>query len=191
MNFVEVLEITSPSEVKRILAGEDDSVTLKGEIDLKFREDLVAVTFSNPGDSRGSITVHPGPMTGDYEFKSGEYVAAKDSKGTLRNFRVVEAAGPFQEPQNVDLRVAEGNDFGSALMTWNKDNPLTLVSASMSPVSYQYGHGEQGHYVTGPGPSPRDSLGFLPLSVAIACCFIPSFSGVVPPSYMVRLTAFI
>ena len=190
INFVEVLEITSPSEVKRILAGEDDSVTMKGEIDLNFREDLVAVTFSNPGDSRGSITVHPGPMTGDYEFKSGEYVVAKDSKGTLRNFRVVEAAGPFQVPLNVDLRVAEGNDFDSAVMTWNKDNPLTLVSASMSPVSYQYGHGEQGHYVTGPGPSPRDSLGFLPLSVAISFFFMWAISGAGQPSNMVRLMAF-
>ena len=180
-SFVEVLEITSKSEVKRIDAG---------EIDLNFRDDLVAVTFSDPKDSRGSITVHPGETSGKYLFTAGEYVAARDTDGELRNFRIVESAGPFEKPQNVELRVIEGQNFESALMTWDADSPLTLVSASLSPVSYQYGHGEQGHYVSGPGPSPRDSLGFLPLSVAISFFFMWAISGAGQPSNMVRLMAF-
>ena len=130
--FVEVLEITSASEVERILAGEDDAVTLKGEINLNFRKDLVAVTFSNPGDSRGSITVHPGETSGEYSFTAGEYVVAKDTDGTLRNFRVVESTGPFEEPQNVELRVEETENQESVAMIRDADSPLTLVTLKES-----------------------------------------------------------
>jgi len=185
--FVEVLEITSESEVERILAGEDEARTVKGEVDLNFREDLVVVDFSNPGDSRGSITVQ---TSGDSLFTAGDYVVAGDFDGTLRNFRIVESAGPFDGPQNVELRVVESADFEAAVADRDAASPLTLVSESLAPVSYQYGHGEQGHYVSGPGPSPRDSMGFLPLSVAISFFFMWAISGAGQPSNMVRLMAF-
>ncbi len=48
----------------------------------------------------------------------------------------------------------------------------------------------RGAYVTGPGPNPSSSDGFLPFGVAISFFFMWAISGSGQPQYMVRLMAF-
>ncbi len=48
----------------------------------------------------------------------------------------------------------------------------------------------RGAYVTGPGPDPSSSDGFLPFGVAISFFFMWAISGTGQPQYMVRLMAF-
>lgn len=55
---------------------------------------------------------------------------------------------------------------------------------------YKTGAGKPGVYVTGPGPHPSGSAGFLPISLAISFFFMWTFSGAGQPSNMVRLMAF-
>ncbi|MFK7776569.1 MAG: hypothetical protein QM501_00430, partial [Gimesia sp.] len=59
-------------------------------------------------------------------------------------------------------------------------------------VSYAYGEDEsqKGTYVVGPGPDPKNSSGFLPLSLAISFFFMWAISGTGQPANMVRLMAF-
>ena len=58
--------------------------------------------------------------------------------------------------------------------------------------SYAYGEegSQQGSYVSGPGPSPSSSNGFLPFSLAISFFFMWAISGTGQPANMVRLMAF-
>jgi sodium/pantothenate symporter len=56
--------------------------------------------------------------------------------------------------------------------------------------AYKYGADTPGVYVTGPGPSPVDELGFLPLGLAVSFFFMWTFAGAGQPGNMVRLMAF-
>ncbi len=53
-----------------------------------------------------------------------------------------------------------------------------------------YGWNQPGVYLTGPGPEPKKTSGFLPLSLAISFFFMWAISGAGQPSNMVRLMAF-
>jgi len=55
---------------------------------------------------------------------------------------------------------------------------------------YAYGADTPGVYVSGPGPSASDELGFLPLGLAFSFFFMWTFAGAGQPSNMVRLMAF-
>jgi len=55
---------------------------------------------------------------------------------------------------------------------------------------YAYGVNTPGVYVSGPGPSPTDKLGFCSLGLAFSFFFMWTFAGAGAPSNMVRLMAF-
>ena len=55
---------------------------------------------------------------------------------------------------------------------------------------YAYGAGRPGLYTRGPGPSPIDELGFLPLGLAVSFFCMWTFAGAGQPGNMVRLMAF-
>jgi Na+/pantothenate symporter len=55
---------------------------------------------------------------------------------------------------------------------------------------YAYGADRAGVYVSGPGPSPVDPAGFLPLGLAVSFFFMWTFAGAGHPANMVRLMAF-
>ncbi|MFC1526087.1 hypothetical protein ACFL6X_04665, partial [Candidatus Latescibacterota bacterium] len=63
-----------------------------------------------------------------------------------------------------------------------------VVEAATRP--YEYGAGQKGTYVTGPGPSATSSEGFLPLSLAVSFFIMWAISGTGQPSSHVRLMAF-
>jgi Na+/pantothenate symporter len=68
------------------------------------------------------------------------------------------------------------------------DPPITVRVVASEP--YAYGAETPGVYVTGPGPSRSDELGFLPLGLAFSFFFMWTFAGAGQPAYMVRLMAF-
>ena len=55
---------------------------------------------------------------------------------------------------------------------------------------YAFGAGRAGSYVSGPGPSPVDPSGFLPLGLAVSFFCMWTFAGAGQPGNMVRLMAF-
>ena len=55
---------------------------------------------------------------------------------------------------------------------------------------YAYGDGVPGTYVSGPGPSPGDPDGFLPLSLAVSFFIMWAIAGTGQPGNYVRLMAF-
>lgn len=65
-----------------------------------------------------------------------------------------------------------------------------VVTRVGEPQPYKYGASRPGVYVTAPGPSPNDDIGFLPVGVAISFFFFWTFSGAGQPSNMVRLMSF-
>jgi Na+/pantothenate symporter len=63
-----------------------------------------------------------------------------------------------------------------------------LMDVSVQP--YAYGHGVEGTYVSGPGPSASDGQGFLPLSLAFSFFVMWAIAGTGQPANYVRLMAF-
>ncbi|MBP87850.1 MAG: hypothetical protein CMJ64_14195 [Planctomycetaceae bacterium] len=73
----------------------------------------------------------------------------------------------------------------------NRPSSLQDVTVEViESVEYKSGAGQQGTYVTGPGPHPSSDAGFLPFSLAVSFFFMWTFSGAGQPSNMVRLMAF-
>jgi len=64
------------------------------------------------------------------------------------------------------------------------------VADVITQNDYAYGAGQAGTYVMPPGPSAKNSLGFLPLGLAVSFFFFWTFSGSGQPSGMVLLMAF-
>ena len=171
---VELLEITTPSEVERILAGETPS---------DFVEGMAVTQFS------------------DSQARFGEAVFKSDSAVTLAAYSLVtyELNGQKQLIQTVtDVTLDPGIEKtisveippGKNEVAVESINGITVSNVSTRSVSYAHGSNTPGVYVTGPGPSATDSLGFLSLSVAISFFFMWAISGAGQPSNMVRLMAF-
>ena len=68
------------------------------------------------------------------------------------------------------------------------DPPVTVRVIGTEP--YAHGADQPGIYVSGPGPSPTDELGFLPLGLAFSFFCLWTVAGAGQPAQMVRLMAF-
>lgn len=68
--------------------------------------------------------------------------------------------------------------------------PGGVVAMAGTPRDYAYGAGEQGVYLTPPGPSPTSPDGFLPIGLAFSFFVFWALSGTGQPGNMVRLMAF-
>lgn len=79
-----------------------------------------------------------------------------------------------------------------AVDDWARQPELwqAAVARQVALEPYAYGAGQQGVYVSGPGPDPYAASGFLPLSLAVSFFFMWAISGAGQPSNMVRLMAF-
>ncbi len=65
-----------------------------------------------------------------------------------------------------------------------------VVAELLSSEPYAYGAGEKGVYVTAPGPSRTQPMGFLTVFLAMSFFAFWNFSGAGQPSYMVRQMAY-
>lgn len=174
---VELLEITTPSEVERILAGETPS---------GFVDDATVTRFSDPSSRFGTATI------------------SADASVTVKPYSVyrltsVEPGSPQYVQVVEEVNLAAGESKSAAVEVLNSteeqtsnpaDEALRFSGLSTKSVEYAHGAGTPGTYVSGPGPSATDSVGFLSLSVAISFFFMWAISGSGQPSNMVRLMAF-
>jgi sodium/pantothenate symporter len=113
-------------------------------------------------------------------FRLTKTVIFPEGTSSLDDVDVLEITSPHEIDRLID---GEGGFKKVPLNT-----SLTLSNLKTEP--YHYGKGLKGVYVTGPGPSPTDHGGFLPLSLAVSFFFMWAISGAGQPSSMVRLMAF-
>ena len=180
---VELLEITTPSEIERILAGETPS---------EFVDGAYVTRFSDPKSRYGTatITANVAATLRPYDlrqFSPGENVPSASLDVVGYGIRVVTAVSLKPgESQTIQVEIPGSDGKGS--LSFGQD--VTVSNISTKSVSYAHGADTPGVYVSGPGPSATDSVGFLSLSVAISFFFMWAISGSGQPSNMVRLMAF-
>lgn len=175
---VELLEITTPSEIERILAGETPS---------EFVEDAAVTRFSDPDARYGTATITASAAITLTPY-SPQIVRAS-TKATPTDY--------IQVPDKVTLAAGESKSVLIEIpvqfeeqVSNEFDGIVKFSDISTKSVSYAFGADTPGVYVSGPGPSATDSVGFLSLSVAISFFFMWAISGSGQPSNMVRLMAF-
>ena len=175
---VELLEITTPSEIERILAGETPS---------KFVDSATVTRFSDPDARYGTATITSrvavtlAPYT-PHVVQPGTKVTPQEYLQVAEEVKL--AAGESKSvPVEIPVRFEEHvfDDMGGE---------VNFSDVSTKSVKYTSGADTPGVYVSGPGPSATDSVGFLSLSVAISFFFMWAISGSGQPSNMVRLMAF-
>ncbi len=171
---VELLEITTPAEIKRILAG-----TVPAEFDAR----LSVSVFQGSDESFGVVTVDTTAGSVPAVFHRGDVVVV-DTEDGKRSF-VVAVDTPV-DGSSVKLTVTEPTVLAATGTTID----VTATDLAIKSVSYKYGADKPGVYVSGPAPSPNNDAGFLALSIAVSFFFMWAISGAGQPSNMVRLMAF-
>ena len=168
---VEVLKITTPSEIDRILAG---------KVPVEFDDRLRISDWPREGQfAYGTITTPSLPA----DVGRRRLISVKQNDGTRRWFAVI--ADPERDGDKpVVIKVTE----------WPEDSAYSPQdiqgTISVKPISYAYGADKPGAYVAGPAPSPTNDLGFLSFGIAVSFFFMWAISGAGQPSNMVRLMAF-
>lgn len=168
---VRLLEITTPAEVDRIIADQTPATFFDGP--------LSVTAFSDSHARFGTATL---TASNAVDLPALTVVTTDDGQ--------VQTAAP--------VTIAAGESASVPVHVWSEALPvsvlddygLTISNVVTQSVEYAYGANEPGVYINGPGPSPKDELGFLPLSVAISFFFMWAISGTGQPSNMVRLMAF-
>ena len=175
---VELLEITTPSEIERILAGETPS---------EFVDGATVIRFSDPDARYGTATI-----TSRVAITLAPYtplVVQTGTKTTLSEHLQVTEEVTLAAGESKSVLVEIPVRFEEPIFD-DPDGGLTISDTSTKSVKYASGADTPGVYVSGPGPSATDSVGFLSLSVAISFFFMWAISGSGQPSNMVRLMAF-
>jgi Na+/pantothenate symporter len=171
---IEFLEITTPSEIERILAGETPSEFVDGMSVTQFSD-------SNARYGKAVFEAESAVTLGAYTMLTFETDGQQQQVQTVSDVKLEAGVAT-----TVLIEVpAPGNDVAV-----ESDQGVTVSSVSTRSVKYASGADQPGTYVSGPGPSPTDSTGFLSLSIAISFFFMWAISGAGQPSNMVRLMAF-
>lgn len=88
------------------------------------------------------------------------------------------------------VRTALQNETELESIRTQLDTSIDVTVVELNVKGYQYGDDKSGVYVSAPGPSKNNGMGFLPLMLAVSFfCFWP-FAGSAQPSYMARQMAF-
>lgn len=136
------------------------------------------------------------PVAEDTVVSTGTWLlASHEESASPRLFRVTRDAIIEADHTSVpDVRVLEittPEEIESISDEYSEEIAAAAISVSeISLDDYAYGSDQAGVYVTGPGPDPSRSSGFLPFSLAISFFFMWAISGAGQPSNMVRLMAF-
>lgn len=171
---IELLEITTPSEVARILAGETPS---------EFVEGMSVSRFSDSEARYGKAD-----LTSDATITlDADAMLSFDTDGQKQLIQIVDEVQLKPGVTTTALiEISESQTEGAGDLV----EGVTVSNIATKSVKYASGADEPGSYVSGPGPSATDSVGFLSLSVAISFFFMWAISGSGQPSNMVRLMAF-
>lgn len=172
VHAVELLEITTPSEIQRILAQ---------EVPAEFDTRLAVRSFQQPDEKYGTITVSTGALGA---YRRGQRLNVEDEDGNPHQF-IIAADPPSVPGPSLTLVVTE-----SAGPITEPGTTARATDISVAAVSYAYGADKPGAYVAGPAPSPTNDLGFMSFGIAVSFFFMWAISGAGQPSNMVRLMAF-
>ena len=121
-----------------------------------------------------------------------------EEKEQTRLFRINETLHfPEEEITSNEIKVVEitGEAEKTRILKSIKQTEDTILPKSLSPTikkikEYQSGANQKGVYVSGPGPSEKGNLGFLPISLGISFFVFFSIGNSGQPGNMVRLMAF-
>jgi len=139
------------------------------------------------------------PVVEDFALAKGDWLVTGTGQ-QRRVFRLAERAIVVAATQSVQPIGAAQSDTRISLLELTTPEEVATIEPTwpgrdfdvqvVETRQYQFGAGKPGVYVTGPGPDETESLGFLPLSLAI-CFFLQwALGNAGHPSYMVRLMAF-
>jgi len=133
------------------------------------------------------------PSSENVVIKPGTWLATDDE--AVRVFRVTSGAvipaGDAAVPDVAVLEITTPEEIETIGAAHAEEIAAATVRITdVSLADYAYGTEEIGVYVTGPGPDPSRSSGFLPFSLAFSFFFMWAISGAGQPSSMVRLMAF-
>ncbi len=126
------------------------------------------------------------PFTSDQQFARGKWVGDKDGNPLRLNQDVVIAAGESSSETVAILRIttpAEQQRLRTQLEP-------SVVATHVNTDPYAFGSGQQGVYVTAPGPSRTNPVGFMTVMLAFSFFVFWNFSGAGQPSQQVRQMAF-
>jgi sodium/pantothenate symporter len=174
---VQLLEITTPAEVDKILTG---------KLDIEFDEKLAVTKFSNANEKVGTLVAAlESPAASSVTIAKGTWFKSVTRDGKEQHMvSVAEATVKSGESSAVvSIREPVNERLGAM-------SEYSVSKVSLKTVSYAFGADKKGGYVTGPAPDPNKIDGFLPLSIAISFFFMWAISGAGQPSNMVRLMAF-
>ena len=131
---------------------------------------------------------------GEAQVPAGSWAWLDGDPHTGRLFRIARAASLPAGAGRLQVEVVELTTAsqvrrvtGDPATVWVPDS-LRLREPATQP--YAYGDGAPGTYVSGPGPSPADPDGFLPLSLAVSFFIMWAIAGTGQPGNYVRLMAF-
>ena len=131
---------------------------------------------------------------GEVHAPAGSWAWLDGDPGSGRLFRIARAASLPAGERRLPVEVVELTTesqvrrvAGDPATVWVPES-LRLRQPQTRP--YAYGDGEPGTYVSGPGPSPGDPDGFLPLSLAVSFFIMWAIAGTGQPGNYVRLMAF-
>lgn len=183
---VPVVEITTPEEIDRILAS-DSRIEIASDLNVQdpFHETdyYGTLTITAPSATADDRVIPKGTRLDDGEpkrtFLTAESARIDADKTSVANVSVVELKS--------EARLS-GKRAGERLPSGLEG--LSVDKVKTRSCAYQSGANQRGVYVSGPGPSPTKSDGFLPLSLAVSFFFMWAISGAGQPSSMVRLMAF-
>lgn len=154
-----------------------------------------------------AIEISRDPSSEAMELPANTWLESFDDEGDRRVFRTKERAR-FPEDQSQataldsDRSAADAAPKIAAIeLTYQThideidvdteyENLQVSLDEPADVTPYAFGRDQAGVYASGPGPSPSEDGGFLPICLAISFFFMWTFSGAGQPSNMVRLMAF-
>ncbi len=144
--------------------------------------EYVTGEIGRPDDSKGEI-----------RFTKGDWFLGNQGENVLRLAKsVVIAEGKVKSDKTEFLRLTTPAEITREKKRIEEEatgNPV-LVSLTGETETYAFGAGEKGVYTSAPGPSRKNSRGFLTVLLAFSFFAFWNFSGAGQPSYMVRQMAY-
>jgi Na+/proline symporter len=126
----------------------------------------------------------------DRRIPRGEWVQLEGESKVIRlKSSVIITAGETESEKVEALKLTTPDEINRVLAGIDATSPWTATITGPEEL-YAYGDGKKGVYMTAPGPSQKDSGGFLGVMLALSFFAFWTFSGAGQPSYMVRQMAF-
>lgn len=126
------------------------------------------------------------PVEKEVYFSRGDWIL--DQTGDplrLKDSTTIPVGSQVSEPVNI-LKITTPAEQDAVRARCEKN----VVATNLETTAYAYGGGQRGVYVTAPGPSRTNPVGFMTVMIAISFFVFWNFGGSGQPSQMVRQMAF-